>query len=397
MNNKLEVCMVQKHSLEDNREIFRDQVRMYRALPELLLDGIGALLIRSKLPPNASTQEEEGFPSYWINGILLGVLTFAIGRGISMLLYEQLKDEEIAFTVWASAMGALSLIVSKVNIRALLNTFYGPLLDRMQRSSDIVDLGNWLKRNFRFRLPLVFGFVLGPTLAVLLYNSWGANHGNLACHVWSLFGNPVCHIGSLITLTIACMQAMWVGYYLFPFYLMFPPQLHRYQFDLYAPDPSSSEVVGRLSQLLAFILYVTMAFIIQLMIGLGLFNVLSNRTVLTGFVISLLVISPMVIMYAAGQYHLSDVIVRAKWKILNEVQTKIEELSNQEEIPDKETLDRLSKLMDYHDRIKSTPNSALNLRVSLNFLNSLLLPILAFVLANYSDVVQAITGKAPGR
>jgi hypothetical protein len=124
---------------------------------------------------------------------------------------------------------------------------------------------------------------------------------------------------------------------------------------------------------------------------------LSNRTVLTGFVISLLVISPMVIMYAAGQYHLSDVIVRAKWKILNEVQTKIEELSNQEEIPDKETLDRLSKLMDYHDRIKSTPNSALNLRVSLNFLNSLLLPILAFVLANYSDVVQAITGKAPGR
>ena len=95
-------------------------------------------------------------------------------------------------------------------------------------------------------------------------------------------------------------------------------------------------------------------------------------------------------MYAAGQYHLSDLITRAKWKLLNELQTKIEMLSEGEEIPDKDTLDRLSKLMDYHDRIKATPNSALNLRVSLNFLNSLLLPILAFILANFSDVVNAI-------
>lgn len=383
--------MDKKPTLEENREIFRNQVRMYRALPELLLDGMGALFVRSKLPANPSTQEEEGFPSYWINGIILGILTFAIGRGISKLLHEP-SDPELGLTIWASVVGALSLIVSKVNIRALLNTFYGPLLDRMERSRDIVDMGNWLKRNFRLRFPILFGFVLGPILAVLLYNGWGANHGygNYACDIHSFFRGPYCHIGSLVTLIISCIQAMWVGYYLFPFYLMFPPQLHRYKFDLYAPDPSSSEVVGRLSRLLAFILYVTLAFIVQLMIGLGLLNVLSKNTVLPGFLISLLVILPMVIMYAAGQYHLSDVIIRAKWKMLNEVQTKIEELSGKDEIPDQETLDRLSKLMDYHDRIKSTPNSALNLRVSLNFLNSLILPILAFVVTNYADMVSAI-------
>jgi len=150
-------------------------------------------------------------------------------------------------------------------------------------------------------------------------------------------------------------------------------------------------VVGRLSRLLSFILYVTMGFIIQLMIGLGLFDVLSERTLLPGFLLSLLVVSPMVIMYAAGQYHLSDIIVRAKWKMLNEVQTKIEKLSGENEIPDKDSLDRLSKLMDYHDRIKATPNSALNFRASLNFLNSLLLPLLAFILANL-DTVMAVLG-----
>src|SRR6266498_4705064 len=377
-----------KPTLAENRETLRSQIEAYRSLPEYILDGAGALIKRSKLPRNASTQEDEGFPSYWINAIVLEVLTFCVGIDVSALLKESLTDGEKLFTFWASAMGALSLIANKVNVRAFLNTFYGPLLDRMERSSDVLDLGNWLKRNFKLRLPLIFGFIVGPLMAVQLYNGWGANHvpDKLACHINSFVGNPACHIGSLITLTISCIQAMWVGYYLFPFYLMFPPQLHRYHFDLYTPDPSSSEVVGRLSRLLSFILYVTMGYIIQLMIGLGAFDVLSVQTLLPGFLISLLVVSPMVIMYAAGQYHLSDVIVRAKWKMLNEVQEKIEKLSSGKEIPDKDDLDRLSKLMDYHDRIKSTPNSALNFRASLNFLNSLLLPILAFILANLDKV-----------
>jgi hypothetical protein len=76
------------------------------------------------------------------------------------------------------------------------------------------------------------------------------------------------------------------------------------------------------------------------------------------------------------------------------VQTKIEKLYSGEDIPDKDTLDRLSKLMDYHDRIKATPNSALNFRSSLNFLNSLLLPILAFVFANLDKVMEVIRGIA---
>ena len=377
--------MDKKITLAENRELLRSQIEKYRSLPEYVLDGIGAAITRSKLPHNASTQENEGFPSYWLNGIVVTILTFGVGWAISLLLREGLTDEELRFTIWASAMGALALIANKVNVRAFLNTFYGPLLERMERSADLLDLGNWLDRNFKLRFPLLFGFVLGPILAVLLYNGWRVSHNH-----------PVFHIGSFITLVVSCIEAMWVGYYLYPFYLMFPPQLHRYHFDLYTPDPSSSEVVGRLSRLLSFILYVTMGYIIQLMIGLGLFDILSEETLLTGFLISLVVFSPMVIMYAAGQYHLSDVIVRAKWKMLNEVQTKIEKLSGGEEIPDKDSLDRLSKLMDYHDRIKATPNSALNFRASLNFLNSLLLPILAFILANLDkvlDVVRNVDGN----
>jgi len=79
--------------------------------------------------------------------------------------------------------------------------------------------------------------------------------------------------------------------------------------------------------------------------------------------------------------------------MLNELQSKIETLYSEEEIPSKDGLDRLEKLMNYHDRIKATPNSALNFRASLNFLNSLLLPVLAFVLANL-DIVNKFLGNA---
>jgi hypothetical protein len=136
-------------------------------------------------------------------------------------------------------MGALSLIANKVNVRAFLNTFHGPLLDRMERSSDVGNLGNWLSRNFRLKFPLIFGFILGPVLGVLLFSGWNLSYG--ISHGVSPDTPAPLHIGSSIAVILSCMEAMWVGYYLYPFYLMFPPELRRYQFDLYAPDPSSSE------------------------------------------------------------------------------------------------------------------------------------------------------------
>ena len=113
---------------------------------------------------------------------------------------------------------------------------------------------------------------------------------------------------------------MLVGYYLYPFYVAFPSRLNRYHFDLYEPDPSSSEVVGQLSRLLTFLLYVTMAYIVWLTIGLGYVDVLTADTPQPGIVFSIFVWAPTVILYSTGQYHLSELIIRAKWKTINEIQ-----------------------------------------------------------------------------
>jgi len=199
----------------------------------------------------------------------------------------------------------------------------------------------------------------------------------------------------MFVIVISCIQSIWVAYYLGPFYISLPPRLARYRFDLYTTDPSSSEVVGRLSRLMTFILYVTLGFIALLTIGLNQVNVLNLQT---AFVFSLLIWVPTIVSYGAGQFHISTMITKAKWKTLDEIQSKIEvlyedALNKENETPKKETLDFIEKLMDSHDRIKITPNSALNLRAGLNFLNSLLLPILAFIVANLDKVIAFIESQ----
>jgi hypothetical protein len=377
-------------SLAAKRDEFGRQMAGYRSLPEYLLDSLGAVLQRLTspkkfrersffLPLNASEQEQESFPSYLLTGILVALFTFLVGWAVSALSGYRPSADEFKLMAWSAFSGALALVVNKINIRAFLNTFRHSCVDRMLRVADIEALEKWLRRNFNSMLPvyLILGLGGGPFLGWFLYSNWLFNHSATA----------VFRIGPFVTIVLACIQAVWVAIYLYPFYVAFPSILNRYHFDLYTLDPSSSEVVGQLSRLLTFILYATMAYIVQLTLGLSYVEVLTAKTPVSGFIFSVFIWAPTVILYAAGQFHLSGIILRAKWRTLNEVQAKIEELNRAGKIPDKDTLERLDKLMNYHDRIRDTPNSALNFRAGLNFLNSLLLPVIAFVVANFKDVI----------
>ncbi len=64
------------------------------------------------------------------------------------------------------------------------------------------------------------------------------------------------------------------------------------------------------------------------------------------------------------------------------------QLESGEDVPSKDTLEHIRALIDYHNQVKDTPDSALNFRAGLNFLNSLLLPLLAFVLANLDKALS---------
>ena len=64
----------------------------------------------------------------------------------------------------------------------------------------------------------------------------------------------------------------------------------------------------------------------------------------------------------------------------------------QEPILSEKRLAQINKLLDYHDRIAATRNSALNLRAGLSFVNSLLLPVIALLLANLEKIIALLFG-----
>jgi hypothetical protein len=180
---------------------------------------------------------------------------------------------------------------------------------------------------------------------------------------------------------LAALMQFLVGmivYYLFPF-LALPLRLSRYHFKLYMADPSSSEVISVLSSILTRFAYLLAAVFAIAAVVSRVFNWLTWFHILAVFV-------PLTALFIINQYSLARIISRAKWTILKEIQAQVEELQAQIHIPSEQALEQISKLMDYHDRIKATRNTALDFRAGLNYLNTLLLPLLGFVLGNLEKI-----------
>ena len=103
--------------------------------------------------------------------------------------------------------------------------------------------------------------------------------------------------------------------------------------------------------------------------------------------------SPVIVFFIIGQVSLSNIITNAKWQKLNQIQARIEKLEIEGNIEDKDTLETIKRLIEFHNQILGTPNSALNFRSGLNFINSLMLPLIAFVLGNLDLVLGLFSDK----
>jgi hypothetical protein len=204
----------------------------------------------------------------------------------------------------------------------------------------------------------------------------------------ALRGIPVGY-GSAFGITIISMLTSST-LYLFWMAILLSFRLRQYDLKLFVADPANSELISRLSKELGSLVY-----IIAL---IGTINVLT--TTVTGKILSvlstaqvLLLWLPLFVIFILNQTSLSSIIRRAKWKTLNEAQAKIETLQASKNFEDKETMDSINRLMDYHDRVKATRDSALDFRTYVSFINSLLLPLLAFILGNLDLVLNLFARK----
>jgi hypothetical protein len=339
----------------------------YQTLVDLVLDTTGRLT--QKL-----TRNPKPLP-FWYSALLITLVTLLVGLFLKALLAGELALRSARLVFSIVCLLPVTYIAYRIQARFFFTTLRNDILNSIESVADLTDLQHWLtlvsskKKALLFALAL--GIVAGLATPILLPIA-ALNEG-------------VVDVGLILIVAIINTQMGMGVYYLLLFFTL-PARLSRYQFRLYAADPSSSAVIGHLSGLLMQGVYVWAMLVASITLVLTLLESLISSTV-SAIVLTVANWGLLVILFVIIQVALARIITRAKWKTLNAIQSQIERLRSQEEILSEKTLTHLGKLMDYHDRVKATRNSVLDLRASLSFINSLLLPLLAFLLANLGEIM----------
>jgi hypothetical protein len=171
--------------------------------------------------------------------------------------------------------------------------------------------------------------------------------------------------------------------YLLIYMIVLSARVGKYHLKLYTAYPDSSEVISRLADLLGSFVYLVAIYATLLTLIIALQQLL----VPLGVLLILLFWIPIIGMFVLNQSSLSSIIKRSKWKALNSIQAKVEQLHSSEKLGEQETMETINRLMDYYDRIKNTRNSRIDSGAVLSLFNSLLLPLLALLLGNIEKIL----------
>lgn len=252
------------------------------------------------------------------------------------------------------------------------------VLDITESEASLEEFEDWLKKSCNWRLHIFVTLI--PVIALTPYG---------VILTSSLLGAKP-DFGNVFASVVVSIFA-WAFLYPFLMVILLSAKLRRYDLKLFSADPGSSEVISRLSGELGFFIYFVAVFAAILTLGTSWLGLFAS---LLGFGLVVLLWLPITVLFMVNQTSLSSIIRRAKWKTLNEIQAKVEKLQVSENFEDKETMEAINRLMDYHDRVKATPNSALDLGAILGFINSLLLPLLGFILGNFESILK-LFGRNP--
>lgn len=345
----------------------------YRTLIDVVLDATGRIIrkiTRGSRPI-----------SPWYSIAILYLVVSLITYGLIIILGEVDATRRVIETLspngWLGLVGQaavlltyVSVVVFNIYVHRIFATFHTSVLDTVESLVTLEDIEHWLTMVCSVRTPLVFSTIVGVLIGLYIRFLFAATTG--------LFIGYGFHFAFF---TAGVIIAAFL--YLFFLVVALSARVGRYDLKLYSADPGSSEVISHLSGVLGRFMYGIAIYAAIGTLATAAFGVLAQG----GVFYVLLFWIPIVAMFILSQTSLSSIIRRAKWKTLNEIQARVEQLHVADSLGEKDTMDAINRLMDYHDRIKGTRNSAFDLRAVLSLLNSLLLPFPALLLANLDKVL----------
>ncbi len=354
----------------------------YKSLARVILDRTGRIIQRITF--------SEKPPPFWYNSLVFAVVTLLFCTSIAVIFgsntIADLSPENALSLTIAGLLGLLfcsSLVIAAaITHSRLLTTLSDRVLDTIESGDDLNNLRSWLAASFNMKgqllISLVPALIIFPLLNIL-YSILTETSVDIITHIVAIIGGFQACVALPIVLASFTM----------------PHRLSNYQLKLFSADPSSSEVVDTLSDTINSIL-LTIGVLLAFMSAIAVLG-LPGGAGTFGFVLLTVPWGLLIVVFVSGQYALAKIINKAKWKTLNGIQAQIEALQEQEEILGEKILGHINELLDYHNRIRTTRNSALDVRAGLSLLQSLLLPVIGLLLANLLDVFEFLSKLPAGR
>jgi hypothetical protein len=306
--------------------------------------------------------------------LMIYLITTLVGAILLVVFRESNILQQVVLKVnwWIIPLlitSTISMIVENAFLHRIIIIFRDEVLETVNAVETLDNIESWINFAYNKKLALLVGVIGGIISGGWLVLSLNSNLG------FSL------GVGFTVMIVLFAMQSsLFIGFLLA--ILSLTMQMRRYHLILFSSDPSNSQIISTLSGFLTNFVYVFALY--------GAF--ITYGIIATGLLTSLYYALPIfwcliVLIFALNQYSLAQIIQREKWKTLNAIQQQIQKIQREQAIPDKDARETVIWLLDYHDRVKVTRNSALNLEAGFNLLNSLLLPVLAFVLGNLDKII----------
>lgn len=316
-------------------------------------------------------------PPHWTVDALVWLLaTHVPGLLVAIFLKETLYwGEGQWFYVSMMPVAYIAAVFCYVNVvYNLLPGIRDHIVDSILTIEDLDKLKVWLDQFWSVRRWQIFTFTVGELLAIMVIIGASLRIGE--------------YIGIGLTVASLSIGPFWMGavYIIFQM-LMFLPQVTTYQLKIYDLDPANSEVIQRLNFTINTYLYI-------LALYLALPTTLLSLNPVIKWVIWVAVLMgwiPTIMQFVISQYCVRKIIVNAKWIVLNRLQQQIIDLQNKDLRTSPEPIvGQINALMDLHDRIRSRPNSMLNLGTGISFLNQLMLPVLGLLFGNIDKLLNLL-------
>lgn len=315
--------------------------------------------------------------------VFFNIFTLVVSISLSLLLGETAitrPDYFLPLVVWV-IFTVLYILVMHAQLTHAVQILSTTIAENIPSTNDLVNLQNLIQKGMRlfwqFAFSLLFAIISGVWIPYVLSIYSGAEFliGARVLYVFNYF-----QVGMYIYFLLVVISVL-LG-------------LSRFELDIYANDPSNSPVIRRIYQVSSTLTLCAAALgaIHYFLISVRRVDISAPYMLATLIVLGWL---PPIILFITIHLSLARIMTEAKGRKLAQIQEIIRQTERGSDLATKEPLESIQRLMNYHDRIRATPNSMVNLNSLSNLLGSLLMPLIATILGNITTILALFRPPPP--